>query len=87
MSGLTYGSVSTLFRFMNVAAGCPSNFYRTQRVYERAIDRAYQESMTKQHADFQDGATLIIDTRFDTPGKQRNVDMYHCARSDQQCMV
>ena len=70
LSGLTYGSASLLFRFMNVTIGVPSNFYKTQRVYADAINTFYQERIAKKLSAFKrkGGVKLLIDTRFDTPG-------------------
>ena len=72
LSGLTYGPVSLMFRFMNVVVGAPTSFYQTQRVYGQAIHKFYQQQIsTKLHAALSQkdqGVRLLIDTRFDTPG-------------------
>ncbi len=71
LSGLTYDPVSLFFRFMGVAVGGPVNFYRTQRVYGQAIGNFYNKIMKEKLSSFkkEEGVHLIIDTRFDTPGK------------------
>lgn len=70
LSGLTYGPVSLMFKFMNVIVGTPASFYQTQRIYSQAIHKFFRERMTTQIDSFRNQEVeLLMDTRFDTPGR------------------
>ncbi len=70
MAGLTWGPVQLMFKFMNVAVGGAQSFYTAQSVYMLAIGAFYQQRMEQERKKWLGkDLTIILDTRFDTPGK------------------
>ena len=73
MAGLTWGPVQLMFSFMNVAVGGAQSFYSAQRVYMLAIAAFYQQRMEDERKEWiGKDLTIILDTRFDTPGNKRH---------------
>ena len=74
MAGLTYGSMALFMKFLGVQIGKASNFYKSQKIYGKAIDVFFNDHIAKVKNDMSAATSLtcMMDVRYDTPGNLYN---------------
>ena len=66
-----WGPVSMMMRFLGVVCGTSRSFYDNQLVYAAAVNRCFKEHIDTVLTGITQPACLIVDVRYDTPGKKR----------------